>query len=314
VRPHLVELLAGTPWLSGQWSFHAKAHDPGQGRGALVRRLRQGRFDLALLMTNSLRTALLAAAGGARRRVGYRRSLRGWLLTDKLEAPRRGGRFLENPMVDYYLKLAEAAGCPPESPRLELALTDAEQALGDEVWQRLGLRRERPVVVLNSSGAYGAAKLWPAEHFANLARQVAQRLDHDVLVLCGPSERETARQIVAAAGHPRVVSVADEPIGLGLSKACVARCRLMVSTDSGPRHIAAAFDRPVVTLFGPTSPVWVANPTVRGLDLRLDLDCSPCAKRVCPLKHHRCMRELSVESVLAAVARLMEAEPAQAAA
>ena len=76
--------------------------------------------------------------------------------------------------------------------------------------------------------------------------------------------------------------MAEQPLGLGLSKACLARCRLMVTTDSGPRHIAAAFDRPAVTLFGPTSPTWVANPTVRGLDLHLDLKCSPCAKRVCP--------------------------------
>ena len=103
-------------------------------------------------------------------------------------------------MVDYYLKLAEAAGCGPESPQLELGLTDAQRRLGDKVWQRLGLRADRPVVVLNSSGAYGAAKLWPAEHFAALAQNIVRQLDHDVLVLCGPSERDAGP---ADRGHGR---------------------------------------------------------------------------------------------------------------
>jgi len=312
VRPHLTGLLAGTPWLDELWPFHAKSSDPAQRRWALVKRMRAERFDLAILLTNSLHTAALAWLGGARRRLGYRRSGRGWLLTDRLEPRRDGRQFAVGPMVDYYLALAAAAGCPPESPRLELALTPAEQTAGDAAWQRLGLGRQ-PVIVLNSSGAYGAAKLWPAEHFAGLARKLATQLDHDVLVLCGPQERDIARQIVRQADHPRVVSVADEPIGLGLSKACVARCRLMVSTDSGPRHLAGAFGKPVVTLFGPTSPLWVANPTIRGRDLQIALDCIPCAQRSCPLKHHRCMQELSVARVFAAVAELLAPAEAHAA-
>ena len=102
--------------------------------------------------------------------------------------------------------------------------------------------------------------------------------------------------------------MADQPLGLATSKACIQRSRLTVSTDSGPRHVAAAFDKPVVTLFGPTLPVWVANPTVRGVDLQLDLDCIGCAQRTCPQRHHRCMQELSVESVHAEVVKLLALE------
>jgi heptosyltransferase-2 len=79
----------------------------------------------------------------------------------------------------------------------------------------------------------------------------------------------------------------------------------MVSTDSGPRHVAAAFGKPVVTLFGPTLPIWVENPEVRGVHLQRDLDCIGCGKRVCPLGHHRCMRELSVETVFTEVLKLI---------
>jgi heptosyltransferase-2 len=209
-------------------------------------------------------------------------------------------------MVDGYLALAAAAGCPPESPRLQLVVTPAEAALGNTIWQQLGLRTDGRVVVLNSSGAYGAAKLWPVEHFAQLARQIVDTLDHDVLVVCGPQERQAAGQIARQAERRRVFSLAEGPLGLPATKVCMQRARLVVSTDSGPRHIAAALGKPVITLFGPTLPIWVRNPTVRAVDLQLDLDCIGCYRRTCPLGHHRCMRELPVNMVYAAVARIIQ--------
>jgi heptosyltransferase-2 len=87
----------------------------------------------------------------------------------------------------------------------------------------------------------------------------------------------------------------------------------MVSTDSGPRHVAAALGLPVVTLRGPTLPVWSENPTVEAVDLRLELDCIGCRAQVCPLEHHRCMRDLPVERVFEAVAGLLR-RPQQVAA
>ena len=91
------------------------------------------------------------------------------------------------PVVDYYLKLAGELGCGPESPRLELPLSAEDEAAGTRLWERLGLRTDNRVIVVNSSGAFGAAKIWPAEHAAVLARRIAEELDHDVLVLCGPT-------------------------------------------------------------------------------------------------------------------------------
>jgi heptosyltransferase-2 len=207
------------------------------------------------------------------------------------------------PVVDYYLKLAGELGCGPESPRLELPFTEEDARAGDCLWNQLGLRNDDRVVVVNSSGAFGAAKIWPTEHAAVLAWRIAEELDHDVIILCGPREREAARKTAELAGHPRVFAIPPELIGIPTSKACIRRCRVMVSTDSGPRHIAAAFGKPVVTLFGPTDPVWVENPTVRGVDLRLELDCIGCRRRVCPLGHHRCMKDLLPGMVFSAVER-----------
>jgi heptosyltransferase-2 len=308
VRPNLAGLLNGTDWLDEQRLFDPRAKQRAFRQRALIRWMRRERFDMVVLFPNSLRTAVLAWFGGAKERIGYVMDGRGPALTGRVYPGRENGRVAARPLVDYYLALAEAAGCPPGSPRLELVCTEAEQELGDCVWRKLGLRTDGRVIAVNSSGAYGEAKLWPERHFGELTRRLADETDHDVLVICGPDERGISRRIVRHARHPRVFSLADQPLGLATSKACIRRCRLMVSTDSGPRHVAAAFDRPVVTLFGPTLPVWVRNPTVRGVDLQLDLDCVGCGKRACPRRHHKCMQDLSVERVHAEVVKLLEAE------
>ncbi|HUT91500.1 MAG TPA: lipopolysaccharide heptosyltransferase II [Thermoguttaceae bacterium] len=308
LRPNLAELLAGTNWLDEQWPFDPRAKDRQIGQRSLVRRMRRRRFDLVLLFPNSLRTAILAWQGRARERIGYVADWRGPLLTGKVYPRRENGRVASVPLVDYYLALAEAAGCPPESRRLELVCTKAEEEVAESIWRKLGLRTDGRVIALNSSGAYGEAKLWPEKHFGELARRVADETDHDVLVICGPDERGIARRIASQACHPRVFSLADQRLGLATSKACIRRSWLIVSTDSGPRHVAAAFGKPVITLFGPTMPIWVANPTVRSVDLQLDLDCIGCGRPVCPLRHHQCMQELQVETVHAEVVKLLDEE------
>jgi heptosyltransferase-2 len=302
MRPSVADVLAGTPWLDECLLYDPRSRHASQRSWPLVRTLRRARLDIALLLSNSFRTALLARLAGANERVGYSRYGRRWLLTRPLEPPRSAdGTLAPNPMVDYYLALAAAIGCEHTSPRLELQTTSHDEQAADQVCRQFYLREDR-IVVFNCSGAFGAAKLWPTEHFAELAKRVAELLDHDVLVVCGPSERALAAEIEQRAHHSRVVSLARQPLSLGLSKACVRRARLMVTTDSGPRHFAVAFGVPVVTIFGPTHPRWVENPTAQATDVRLALDCIGCQRRTCPLSHHRCMRELSVDQVYQHVA------------
>jgi len=315
MRPHFRHVLDGTGWLDEQWYYDRRSKDQNDRMKAVARRMRRERFDVAVLLTNSLSSAVLAWRGGAKERVGFVRYGRGPLLTRRL-LPRRDGRgIVPEPMVNSYLALAEATGCPKESPRLELATTPQEERMADETFAGLGLRRDGRIIVLNPGGAYGKAKLWPAEHFGVLARRIAGELDHDVLVMCGPKERDIARTIVRHSGGTRVFSMADQEISLRRAKGCIRRGRLMVSTDSGPRHIAAAFGKPVVTLFGPTLPVWVENPAQRAVNLVLDgMDCAGCGKRVCPLGHHACMRNLKPDLVFQAVSKQLEEEQSREAA
>ncbi len=306
MRPYLKEVLAGTDWLDEQWFFHAHGKSRETGHRAILRKIRAARFDMMILMPNSPRSAVLAWLGSATERIGYARGIRGPMLTGKVYRPKVDGRRIDLPMVDYYLRLAETAGCPNESRRLELVATEADERSADRVFEKLGLRRDGRILTLNCSGAYGGAKLWPIEYFAELARRVAGDLDHDVLVMCGPSERMIAENIVRLAENQRVFSMADQPLDMGTAKACIGRSRLMVSTDSGPRHVAAAMGCAVITLYGPMLPVWGRNPTVDAIDLYLkDLECIGCCQRTCPRGHHKCMRDLSVDRVYQEVAAWM---------
>ena len=281
----------------------------------LIRSLRAQQFDLAVLLPNSLRSALLAWLSGARRRVGYNRGGRQvvpWLLTDRLDPPRDPAtqRFTPTPIVGYYLRLAEALGCPRGSTRLSLMVEAHDQAALERVLSRLNLgSSERRLVVFNTGGAFGPAKSWPSARFAALGRRLVETNDGrcDVLVMCGPAEREEAQAIVRQAAHPRVRSLDEggEPLGIGLSKACVRRADLLVTTDSGPRHFAAALNRPVLTLFGPTGITWTVTQHPLAWHLYQPQPCQPCQQRVCPLGHHRCMTELSVDAVYRVCQRVL---------
>jgi heptosyltransferase II len=315
MRPYVAAALEGTPWLSRQL-FYEKSYGLSElGWWRATSRLRAEKLDQILLLTNSTRTALMSRLSGARVRTGMTSEGRSWLLTNPIKQPidRRTG--LPIATIAAYLHLAEALGCPPESPRLELGTTAADEQAADAVWQRLGLPVGDEVVVLNSGGAFGSAKSWPAEHFADLARRIATDCGLAVLVNCGPKERDDARSVVQRANHPRVFSLAEEPhLPLGLTKACVRRTRMLVSTDSGPRFFGIAFGKPVVTLFGPTDPRMTETHYDRETIVSLALDCQPCMERTCPLVHHRCMRDLSMDTVFAAFTRQLDATPADQAA
>ena len=315
MRPYVADVLAGDEWFDERVLYTKHWGHPEHSAFQAIRRLRTARLDQILLLTNSTRTALVAWLSGAPERVGIGGFGRRLLVNRLLPRPIDFESDLPLPTIDTYLYLATALGCPPEPPRLELATTPADERAADVAWQRLNLPPGREVVVLNTGGAYGDAKNWPAEHFAALAERIVADWGYSVLVNCGPAERDAAQEIVARAGNERVVSLADErQLPIGLSKACIRRARMLVTTDSGPRFFGIAFGKPVVTLFGPTAAQHTITHFDREICLSLELDCRPCMERTCPLGHHRCMRDLSVEFVYRAVCGQLEMTPNERAA
>lgn len=312
IRPYAADVLAGTPWLDKTltWEHHGSGSTAKSWR--MLWELRREKIDTWLVLRNSCSSALMARLSGARRVLGYAYPFRSLLLTDRLQPPRAGKKLLPISAVDYYLQLAQQLGCQTESKQLQLATLPADEALTDQIWQSLRLPQGDQVVGLNLGGAYGSAKRWPTSHGVELASKLARELNQGVLILCGPNERESTRELVRQVNHPLVQSLADQNLSIGLSKACIRRLRLLVTTDSGPRHLAAGLGTPTITLFGSTDPIWGENYQAEAIKLRLSLDCSPCGKRVCPLGHHRCMQDLSVEQVFRTVVAQLEANPASA--
>ena len=310
MRPVIADTLDGLEHIDGLFTWNPRSAKPLQRTWPVLKALRRERFDLAVLLPNSFHSAAVAWFAGAKRRVGYSRDGRGWLLTDKLESPKSGRKFVPSPVIDYYLALANFLGCPRESYRMDLATTPADERAAESVWRAFGLHSAERVVVLNPGAAFGAAKCWPSAHFGELARRLGGLPNTRVLVLCGPTETSIAREIVKRAGRATVNSLADFPVSIGLSKACVRRADLMISTDSGPRHFAAAFDVPVITLFGPTHIEWSETYFAKAEHLQKKVPCGPCQLRECPLDH-RCMRELTPNEVFQMAIELLQRFPNQ---
>lgn len=306
-KPYVADVVAGSPWFRDVIPFDKSG--PRERRlWAVARELRRRRTDAALLFPNSFRAAIAARLGGCKHVVGFARYGRSPLLSKRLKpVVDDRGRFVPSPAIDDYNRLAVALGSADPGRRMELFTTPDDEAAADAVWERFHLGRHRRVVGLNPGAAFGAAKHWPVEHFAELARRLAGRGDCGALVLCGPGERDIARQIAHASGSPAVASLADNPLSLGLTKAIVRRLSLLVTTDSGPRHFAAAFDRPVVTLFGPTHIGWTETYFEKAIHLQKPVPCGPCQLRTCPLDH-RCMRDLRPNEVHSAAERLLNEE------
>ncbi len=305
-KPYLLELLEGNPWFSDAIPFDVHGTHPEFRQKAVMKRLRQERFDAALLFPNSFRSAGMAWFGAVKQRVGFGRQGRSFLLTHAAKVPPH-----EIPLVDYYLSLTNSAlqaiggqqdvnkdeQSTPDR-RTQLFITPEEEKLGDEIWQTLGLREPGRVVVLNGCSSNSVVKQWIIDYAAELSRRIEQELDMDVLLNCGPGETEIVREVIQKAKATRVFSMADFPMNIHTGKICIQRARLTISTDSGPLHMALAFGKAALVLLGPTGETYITNPTLRQTVLSRRLPCSPCmAKKRCPEKHHRCMLELTPDVV-----------------
>jgi heptosyltransferase II len=279
-------------------------------RFALARQIRLGKrlkregYGMALILPRTWKSALAAFLAGIPERTGFIGEGRLFLLNDV----RLGERKLSR-MVDRYAALAQPQGAEVRTdwPAPVLKVPAAEIA----AWRsRRGLSEKRRPIVALAPGAVGPAKRWGGAAYAALAR----RLDAEgveVWVLGGPEENGVAAKIAG-------VSEARNLTGRDLRDAifALASASAVVSNDSGLLHVAAALGTPSIGIFGPTSPWhWAPlNPLAATIETTSELDCRPCHKPVCRLKHHRCMRDIPPEQVLAATRRALAAAPGPAAA
>jgi len=295
-RTAVCGLLEGLPWLGELIPIPAQ---PGLADMVRFSRALRPKPDLCVVFPHSIRSGCLAWWSGAAQRLGQNRGGRRWLLTETVAPYREQGRIVPIYMGREYLEMVAPLGCEDDGAGLELC---APQEDLTEVRRLLG--SGGPVVGLAPGAAFGPSKLWPAERFAALADTLAERKGARCALITGPGEEATRDAVTRAAKQP-LLELQSRPPTLGRLKAVIASLDLLIGNDSGPRHIAVAFKKPVICLMGPTSPRYSEGPWERGEVLRVDVDCGPCQKPVCP-EDHRCMTQIPVERAVEAAMRWLE--------
>ncbi len=268
---------------------------------------RQRGFTRVILLKNSFGSALTCFLAGIPTRIGYARDRRAWLLTHRLApATRPNGAFRPRSMVDYYLDLCTFLGiqCEDRMPALEVSPGDR-----DTVKRQLtGLANTSgPLVILVPGGAFGPSKCWAATSYAQLADALSASRKARILVSVSPneSERLISRDIARRSNCP-VTDLGETPLTLGQLKALFERADLVVSNDTGPRHMAIALKRRVITLFGPNDPKWTDTGYGQETQIMAPSDCVCCQKSVCKQPHQHCMDTITVESVHAAALQSLD--------
>lgn len=260
-------------------------------------KLRQSHYDMVILFKNSFGSALTTKLAGIPVRVGYVREGRSWMLTDKLMPEKEGGNFKPVSAVDYYLHVAQHLGGSIENKKLSIGLTDADRQMLAESWPELNTKTG-PLVILVPGGAFGPSKLWPVQRFAELADRLKETYRATVVISIAPTPQEIAiaEQIQSNAKHP-ILSLGQRPLKPGPLKALYEKADLVITNDTGPRHIAAALDKKLITLFGPNNPAWTQTHNPNETQIIGQSPCAPCDKPRCIEKEHYCMLSISVEQV-----------------
>ncbi len=298
VKPAVADLFAGHPALTRVLTYDINGRHAGiSGKWALAGQLRRQGFDMAVLFQNAFEAAFLTFLAGVPRRYGYATDGRSLLLSDPVAAPDR--RTLVHQVRSYWdlLKPLGLTGDPP-APEL-VVFPEEEQAMAGRFAQG-GLTATDVVVGINPGSTYGGAKRWLPERFAEVTERLCRTIRESreqqvsVVIIGAKGEERLGHEI--AARLPSRSLVLSGATTIRELMAAVKRCGMLLTNDTGPMHIASAFQVPVVAIFGPTdwrttSPFGSAHAIVRQ-----PVDCAPCLLRECPIDH-RCMTRVSVDQV-----------------
>jgi heptosyltransferase-2 len=306
VKPAVVDLFAGHPALTRVLTYDTKGRHAGlSGKWTLAGQLRRQGFDLAILFQNAFEAAFLTFLAGVPRRYGYATDGRSLLLSDPVAVPDRSMLVHQ---VRYYWDLLKPLGLTGDPPAPELVVfPEEEQAMAGRFVQS-GLTATDVVVGINPGSTYGEAKRWLPERFADVTERLCRTIrespgQHVSVVIFGAKGEEPLGQEIAARLSSRSLVLSGATTIRELM-AAVKRCSVLLTNDTGPMHMAAAFQVPVVAIFGPTdwrttSPFGSTHAIVRQ-----PVDCAPCLLRECPIDH-RCMTRVTVDQVYEAATKQM---------
>lgn len=282
-------LFRSTAFLDETWRI-------GPGWISTIGRMRRERFDMGILLTNSLGSAVTLRAGRVAARFGYATELRSGFLTNPV--PVGPGK---QHQTRYYLNLLESAFGPGPAPDIGIVPSPDERDRARRLLNEAGIGSSERLLVLSPGAAFGSAKRWREEGFAGLADRLEGEGFRTVIVGSG-AEREIGDRVAALMRAPatNLAGQTDLETLVGL----LAEAALVVTNDSGPMHVAAALGTPTLAIFGATDPEVTGPLGPRTRVVSHKVDCSPCLLRKCPIDH-RCMERLTVQQVFEASCALV---------
>jgi heptosyltransferase-2 len=253
---------------------------------------------MALLFPNSFESAAMMFLGRVPQRVGYATDGRSWMLTQRVKPSAE-----KRHQIHYYLDLARAVSAAADHPSIEIEANADEKSQARKLLASAGIAPDRRFLVLNPGAAYGSAKRWGEDRFAEAGDALASELGIDVAIIGSEKERSIAERIHGLMRSR--VAVLNGKTSLETLIGVISESSLVLTNDSGPMHIAAALGVPTVAVFGPTDDVATGPYGRRTRIVREPVDCSPCMLRDCPIDH-RCMTRVSAEAVAIAARELLK--------
>jgi heptosyltransferase-2 len=282
------------PWVADLYrreNFADEVIQYDRSRWAVARILRRRKFDCAILLQNAFDAALIVWLARIPVRIGYNRDGRRPLLTRVIAVPKPGE--IPRHQRFYYLELLRRAGIVDSVPSSDAIRLEAA-----------GRKQARRMIGVSPGAAYGTAKQWLPERFAEAAARLAEVRGAEVALFGSASERELCEQVAKLVNGHRVTNYAGKTT-LGEFIDLASQCELFLTNDSGAMHIASALGVPTVAIFGATDEVATGPTGPLARVVREPVDCSPCLLRECPIDH-RCMTRVSAERVAVEALKLIE--------
>jgi len=292
IPSHLIDLWKTFPYVDEIIPFQKRG-----GIGSiwedinLSQSLMERKFDLALILPRSFRSALHIYLARIPIRIGYKAEGRSLFLTHGIP---RTEEILHVHRIHYYQKLTDSLGQTEESPSPRIFLREEDKKSAEEMLKNMGLFDGRLLIGMNPGSTYGLAKCWYPKRFGELGKRIFKKWKATVLFFGKEEERSIAKEVLQylkeggldLTGKTRLLQLA----------AILERCQLLVTNDTGTMHVATAVGTPVVALFGSTDPSTTGPCGYGHVVIRKEVPCSPCLKRVCPTDH-RCMELITVDEV-----------------
>ena len=274
----VISLFQSDPFVSSRLILN-----PSDSTKSQVQKLKDQKFDLGILLTNSFSSAWLFFKSKIPTRIGFSKDMRGWMLTHSLRYPKDKAKMHHVEL--YQMLLSKMSISKSLSPKLYV--TGKEKSSASDFLSSY----KSPLIGVNASAAFGSSKCWPKERFRELSMELTEQGAH--LIFFGDESAKEKNDWIIS-GIKNCTNLAGET-SIRTLMALIEKCDLFLTNDSGPMHIACALNTPVVALFGSTSPE-ATGPYGRALYIKKEVPCSPCFKRECPIDF-RCMRSIETHEV-----------------